>query len=180
MAWKREFMEVDLDRVRMPDIDPDWQYSQHGRSREDYEQWSQNDKEIQRLRDEEGLTADDFIELKDSPDPSKREIGKSYHYLYGSNRSADAKRLDWDEKTGSLIAEGGKHRIWIDKTSGLKYTRAEVSAPDQETLERIRREHSRPDPISRDQQYENTQRIRPVWERSNENRDQRTRERLER
>jgi hypothetical protein len=154
--------------------------SQHGRPREEYEQWSRNDKEIQRLHDEEGLTTDDFLALKDSPDPAKREIGKSYQYIYGSNRSADAKRLVWDEKTGTFISDNGNHRIWTDKTSGLKYTRMEVSAPDQETLDRIRKEHARPDPIVRDQRDENVQRSRPLWERNSDNRDQRSHERLER
>ena len=137
MAWVRGFFEVDLDQVELPDIDPNWRYNQHGRPREEMEKWIENLKEIQSLL-REGYDREDFLRMAFSTDLKERSIAESFRHFYEPDPYQGV-RLVWNPERKLLEVENGVHRVWLAKQKGLRHMPAYVSAPDEGTLELIRK-----------------------------------------
>ncbi len=180
MTYCREFMDIDLEQVPIPNLSPDWKVSHHGIAREKYEGWASNVKEIQRLREESGWTREQFKALRDSPNTREREIGETYRTTFESERSADAIRLVWDQNSNSFSIDNGNHRVWAAKARGLKRIRAEVSAPDRESIDRIRIANTRNELQKNDVDGNSSPRKRQLWEREVQPHQERNRERNER
>jgi hypothetical protein len=180
MSSKREFMEIDLDKVQLPDISPDWQATPHGTTRKELERWAADVKAMQRLREQDGYTEKDLELLADDPDKRRQEIGQTYKRIRSSEHTVNGINLAWDDDRKELMVDRGRHRIWMAKAAGLRHLRVPVEARDSETLDRIRRDCARPDSISRVERDENDKRVRPLWERRGDNRNQRIQERTER
>lgn len=161
MGWVRGFFEVDLDKVRTPDLDPNWQYNHHGRSRQEMERWIENVKEIQRLC-REGYDREDFLRMANSPNQREQELAEAYRYFYEPPYHQQAIRLAWDPQRQQLEVEDGQYRIWLAKQMGLRHLPAYVSAPDKVTLERLRQEGER---IAGDERIRAYAEWVPAWQR---------------
>ncbi|MEM2832771.1 MAG: ParB N-terminal domain-containing protein [Candidatus Caldarchaeum sp.] len=138
--WVSDFFEIDVSKVRVEDIDPNFETS-HGYTRDQMEQWIEQLKAIQHLIYEKGYTEADFVRMRASSDPWERALGETYHKFYHADLSGERTNLDfivveWVGDHYEVI--NGRHRIWIAQQMGLKYIPARVSAPDEETLKMLR------------------------------------------
>jgi hypothetical protein len=68
MGWVRDFFEVDVSKIRVDKVEPNWERTQHGYTREQIAQWIAELKEIQRLCREKGYTDEDFRRMRSSAD----------------------------------------------------------------------------------------------------------------
>lgn len=175
MAWVRGFFEIDVSKVRVRDVDPNFQVTPHGYTRAQIEQWIRNLEEIHRLCREKSYTDDDFQQMRFSPDPKERALGDTYHKFYDHDSSGE--RLNHDFIVVEWVGDhyevtNGRHRIYVAQKMGLRHMPAEVWAPDEATLQRLQAEGER---IAAD---ERPQRSRsPIWERTPQERKRLDRER---
>ena len=140
MASQDDFFEVDLNKVEMPELDPDWQ-SSHSYSRQQMDQWLAELQEIQRLYREEGYRSSDFQKMLESTDPALRALGETHRNFYDARTNGDGIVLDWRNDHYEII--NGRHRVSLAKTQGLRHLPARVTAPDDVTLSRLKDEGSR-------------------------------------
>jgi pyocin large subunit-like protein len=129
MSWEKSFFEVDLSRVKMPDVDPNWQQS-HSYSRQQIDGWVRQLGEIQRLSVERGYTYKDFQCLRNSQVSTEREFGETHHKFYDHGYQTgnhDFVSLAWNGKEYQ-INNNGRHRVHSAKEIGLRRMPAEVSA----------------------------------------------------
>jgi len=159
MVWPEDFFEIDLSKVRVPRIDPNFQRTYHGYTREEVEGWIRNLKEIQRLCRERGYTAKDFQRMRHSLDPKEQALWKTYYELYESPQKPHWVKVSWERDHYEV--ENGAHRILLAKQMGLKHMPAHVAAPDVATLQRLRAEGER---VAAGEYPKRT--TTPVWERT--------------
>ena len=162
MSWQEDFFEVNLDQIPMPEIDPTWDATK-AYSRVQIEQWLSELDEIQRRSRDQGWRAEDFENLHDSAIPAERSLCETYHKFYhheksGTRLNNDFVKLDWTGDHYEIT--NGQHRIWLAKERGLRTMPASVSAPDQETLNRLRGDSER---LSRGSDFRPS--LSPIWER---------------
>jgi len=163
MSWRDDFFEIDLGLVPMPSIDPAWVVSK-SYPRAQVEQWVGDLEEIQRRVHQLGWGPNDFERLASSEDPAERQVGEAYHKFYhhdtgGARLNHDYLKVEWVQDHYEIT--NGQHRIWLAKQRGLRTMPARVSAPDQETLDRLREGGERlggPSPGASPAR-------RPIWER---------------
>ena len=163
MPWQDDFFEIDLDQVPMPQIDPAWDSSK-SYSREQIDQWMADLEEIQRRTQDLRWCPEDFERLQDSTNTSERSLGETYHKFYhhayvGSRMNHDFVKLDWAGDHYEIT--NGQHRIWLAKQRGMHTIPAQVSAPDRQTLEGLRKDGQRASCPSQD--ADSTR--KPIWER---------------
>ncbi len=138
MGWEKVFFEVDLSQVKTPDLDPNWQQTQHNISRQQIDGWTRQLGEIQRLSVERGHTYEDFQRMRNSQVPAERELGVTHHKFYdhrsqGTNH--DNVDLTWNGKEYQ-VGNNGNHRVYSAKEMGLRRMPAEVSAPSEHMAQR--------------------------------------------
>jgi hypothetical protein len=163
MPWQDDFFEVDLNQVPMPQIDPSWDSSK-AYPREQVDQWVSELEEIQRRTQSQGWRSEDFEQLRDSADPAERNLGETYHKFYhhgsgGPRMNHDFVKLDWAGDHYEIT--NGQHRIWLAKQRGLHTMPAQVSAPDQPTMDRLRKDSER----SANPTQDAGSARKPIWER---------------
>jgi len=173
MAWVQDFFEIDLSKVRVRDVDPNFQRTHHGYTREEIEGWTRNLKEIQRLCREKGYTAEDFQRMRNSPDPKEQALWKTYYEFYESPEKPHWVVVRWERDHYEV--EEGQHRILVAKQMGLRHMPAHVIAPDEATLQRLRAEGER---IAAGEYPKRGS--TPIWERTSQQRQRPERERWER
>jgi hypothetical protein len=144
--FAKDFFEIDLSKVKVDWIDPDWQRTPHNYTREEIREWMENLREIQRLCREKGYRAEDFERMRQSPDPKERAIGQTYHKLYdyekeGERMNHDYILVEWVDDHYEVLK--GRHRVWMAQQIGLRHMPAMVYARDEETLRRLRAEGER-------------------------------------
>ena len=93
MQWAREFFEVDLDKVQLPEIDQNWSRTK-SYERKQVEQWIHQLGHVQALSREQGRAYEHFQRLRSSDDPRERDLGQTHHKFYdhategaGANRA---------------------------------------------------------------------------------------------
>ncbi|MBC8235393.1 hypothetical protein H8E77_38090 [bacterium] len=161
MPWQRDFFEIDLDKVEMSDLDSNWQWTK-SYTREEMEQSIRELQEIQKLCRDYGYTHTDFQQMSDSPDADKRALAETYHKFYDHNTNHDYIKVSWTDDSYEIV--NGQHRIFLAKEAGLRHLPAQVSAPDEATLERLRADGER---IARRETPQGEERSRvPPWERN--------------
>ncbi len=175
MAWVRDFFEIDLSKVRVEGVDPNFRWTPHGYTREEIAQWIEELAEIQRLCREEGYTDEDFQRMRSSSDPKERALGETYHKFYdhdssGSKMNHDFIAVEWVGDHYEVT--NGRHRVWMAQQMGLRHIPARVSAPDEATLQRLREEGER---VAAGEQPKRSS--TPVWERETPKRHRLERER---
>lgn len=158
MAMVNGFFEIDVKKVRVRGIDPDFQVNHHGYTRQEIERWMKNLKEIQRLCREKGYTDEDFKRMRNSPDQREREIAESYEHFYGGE-GARTITVRWERDHYEV--EEGHHRLIVAQQMGIRHIPARVYAPDEGTLQRLREEGER---ISAGEQP--VRERKPLWERT--------------
>lgn len=147
MASTSDFFEVDLNKVELPDLEPNWQHS-HGYSRQQMEQWVAELQEIQRLSQEEGYKPSDFEKMRADSNPAVRALGQTHHQFYGNPKiNQDCVVLEWRKDHYEIT--NGRHRVWLAKQQGVRSLPALVSAPDTPTLARLKEEGARANEASR-------------------------------
>jgi len=171
----RDFFEIDVSKVRVEDVEPDFKVTPHGYTREQIEQWIRDLKEIHRLCREEGYTDEDFQRMRYSSDPRERALGETYHKFYdhdisGERLNHDFIKVDWFGDHYEVT--NGRHRIFVAQQMGLRHMPAMVTAPDEETLKRLRAEGER---IAAGEQP--IRERKPLWERTSQERQKLERER---
>jgi hypothetical protein len=127
MEWRKDFFEVDLNRVDSPDIGNNWQGSK-GYSRQEIEGWARKLGEVQTLSHDRGLGYDDFSRMRSSTNPDERALGDTHNYFYDHGGNSHIK-LSW---TGDrYTVDNGIHRVHAAKQVGLRTMPAEISAEEQ-------------------------------------------------
>jgi hypothetical protein len=140
MTWEKDFFEINLDRVQMPDIPPDWSESK-GYKREQMQQWISNLKEVQRLKYQNNYKDSIFEHMRQCQDnPKLRALGETHNKFYGQNHNNHVK-TEWVD--GQYQINNGNHRVWLAKQSGLRHIPASVQARDFNTLSRLKAEGDR-------------------------------------
>jgi len=138
MAWVSDFFEVSLHKIRVKDIDPNFEVSHHFRTRTEYEQLMTDLKEVQRLLREKDYTREDFQRFLRSSNPYEQRLGKAYELFYQEHPRCI--KLEWQRDHYEVIE--GHHRLAVaqqmaPQIAPLKIP-AKVYAPDRETLQRLR------------------------------------------
>lgn len=138
MGWEKGFFEVDLSQVKTPDLDPNWERTQHGVTRQQIDGWNRQLGEIQRMSVERGYTYDDFQRMRHNPVPAEKELGETHHKFYdnrehGSNK--DHVDLIW-ENNEYRVDVNGNHRVYSAKEMGIRRMPAQVSAPSEHMAQR--------------------------------------------
>jgi hypothetical protein len=137
MGWKYAHFEIDLSKVRVRDVDPDWTYNHHNTSREVVRGWVENLREIQELCQRRGYTSADFEHLRDSSNAREAEMGRTYGYFYDQGRTNTGHvKVEWVKDHYEV--SDGRHRILMAQEAGLTHMPALVAAPDSSTLEHLR------------------------------------------
>jgi hypothetical protein len=170
MGWVRDFFEVDVSKIRVDEVEPNWERTPHGYTREQIAQWIAELKEIQRLCREKGYTDEDFRRMRSSADPKERALGETYHKFYDHDVNHDFIKLEWVGDHYEVT--NGRHRVWMAKQMGLRHMPAMVSAPDEATLQRLRAEGER---IAAGEYPKRGS--TPIWERTSQQRQRLERER---
>lgn len=135
MSMVKGFFEVDLAQVKRPGLDPDWQRSQHGTSRQDIDTWTRQLGEIQRLSVERGFNYEDFNRMRGSAIPEEHALGVTHHKFYDNDGShRDFVKLSWNGKEYEV--DGGRHRVESAQRIGLRRMPAEVSASSEQMAQR--------------------------------------------
>lgn len=174
MAWKHDFFEIDVNKVRVNDVDPNFECTPHGYTRDQIAQWVRDLKEIQQLCRDRGYTEGDFQQMRFSPDVRERSLGESYHKFYDHDPSGE--RMNHDFIAVVWVGDhyevtNGRYRLEMAQQMGLRHVPARVSAADEATLHQLRMEGER---IAAGEQP--LRRNEPVWERATA-REQRRQER---
>jgi hypothetical protein len=163
MSWRDGFFEIDLGLVPMPNIDPGWVASK-SYPRAQVQLWTEDLAEIQRRSLQLNWTPESFERLAMSQDPRERQLAETYHKFYhhdngGARLNHDFVKVEWVQDHYDIT--NGQHRIWMAKQYGLRTMPAHVSAPDQETLDRLRKDGERLAGVSPDTRSA----PKPIWER---------------
>lgn len=144
----RDFLEIDIEKVRIENIDPNWKDTPHLYSREEIEKFIENLREIQKICREKKYTVRDFEKMQYSPNPKERELYITYKKFYTLD-SPVCITVVWGGDHYEI--ENGRYRLWMAREKGLKHVPALVYAKDRETIQRLREEGER---ISRGEQSE--------------------------
>ncbi len=146
MSWERDFLDaIDLAKVRTPDVPQDWR-STKSYSRAEIENAAVELGEIHRLTRENGLRKSDFEAMRQSDDPKQHGLGVTYHKFYNHENSGTEMNHDFlvvDFVGDHYEITNGQHRIAELKRQGISHAPALVSAPDRDTLERLKKESAR-------------------------------------
>ncbi len=141
MGWEKVFFEVDLTDVKTPDLDPNWQKTQHNYSRQQIDGWIRQLGEIQRLSVERGYTYDDFQRMRNSLAPLERELGQTHHKFYDHGPlmtvNKDFVSLTWNGKEYEIDINGN-HRVYAAQEMGIRRMPAEVSVRSEQ-MEQLKR-----------------------------------------
>lgn len=139
-------MPLDVFDIDLDDIHPelirrrDSRLEQENRQR--IAQWMPNVPEIQRRCLTQRLRAEDFLALKNSPEPRERAIAETFEYVYERPHThgspADCVAVDWNPATRSYEVSNGSNRLLVAKELNLKHYPVIVQAPDIATLRRLR------------------------------------------
>ena len=97
MGWEKGFFEVDLSKVKTPELDPNWEQSPKSYSRQQIDGWTRQLGEIQRLSVERGYAYEDFQRMRNSQLPAERELGETHHKFYDHDHR-DFVSLVWKGK----------------------------------------------------------------------------------
>lgn len=137
MSWEEGFFEVDLSQVKRPDLDTNWQQTQHGISRQEVNGWTRQLGELQRLSVERGYTYEDFKRMRNSNVPAERALGETHHKFYDYGHQASHHgfvSLAWNGKEYQV--DDGNHRVYSAQERGLRRMPAKVSAPAEHMAQR--------------------------------------------
>ena len=134
MGWAKSFFEVDLNRLKSPDLGDDWQ-SPKGYQRQEIEQMVHQLGEVQALSHDRGLTYDNFARMRTSADPDERALGETHHKFYdhavqGVGTNHEYIRLSSVDNAYEI--QNGHHRVHAAKELGLRTVPAEVTAPEEQ------------------------------------------------
>lgn len=130
MGWTKQFFEVDLSRVKNPEIDPNWQSTKGGSySRAQIEQWTRELGQIQKEAQIRGLGYQDFVNMRNSPNPRERSLGETHHKFYDHSGKSHV-TMFWNGDQYE-VNNNGNHRVFAAKSQGLRYMPSEVSVEDR-------------------------------------------------
>lgn len=140
-----DVFEIDLSKVRIEDIDPNWQHTS-GYTRAEVEAWMRQIGEIQRRCREDGATETALRALSKSRNLEERKLAETYDHFYvrpwrSANIEPNSIKVDWVD--GHYEVTEGRHRLWAARQSGLTHIVARVEARDQKTLQWLREEGDR-------------------------------------
>lgn len=126
MGWEKGFFEVDLSKVKTPELDPNWEQSPKSYSRQQIDGWTRQLGEIQRLSVERGYAYEDFQRMRNSQLPAERELGETHHKFYDHDHR-DFVSLVWKGKQYEVDVNG-HHRVHSAQEMGLRRMPAQISA----------------------------------------------------
>lgn len=133
-TWPKEWVEdVDIRKIRIEGVDPEWEATTKGYSRAEMRQMARDLGRIQELR-KGGYTDDDFFRMRESTNPHEQRLANSSSYFYSEGISSIEIERDGDE----WVVERGRHRAWAAKEVGLESVPAVVRAPERSMIEDIR------------------------------------------
>ena len=118
MEWRKDFFEVDLNRVDSPNLGDNWQGSK-GYSRQEIEGWARKLGEAQSLSRDRGLGYEDFSHMRSSTNPDERALGDTHHHFYDHGGNSHIKL-----SSGPVIATR-----WTTGYIGFMRPNRWVSAP---------------------------------------------------
>lgn len=110
-----------------------------------------------------GARTEDFQRMRISDDPSTRDVGAAYHYLFSPDGRDHRIEAEIVEGKG-LVVTRGRHRVEAAREIGLPYIPVHVRAADERTLESATRNFEdqlqlvAPDAVRVQQQLDNEHR----------------------
>lgn len=139
-------MPLDVFDIDLKEIDPN--FIRHKDSPLEQENrrrialWMQNVSEIQHRCRMQRLRAEDFLALKDNPDPRERAIAETFEHVYERPHThgspADCVAVDWNPTTRRYEVMNGSNRMLVAQELKLDHYPVIVQAPDVATLRRLR------------------------------------------
>lgn len=82
-----------------------------------------------------GATAQDLVDLRQSPDPKDRQLAATYSQLFQDSPSSHPLRASYDG--ADLVVDNGNHRVNAARDIGVPVLPVWVSAPTEAELARV-------------------------------------------